>query len=51
MDSMFNNADVFNKDISWWCVTNILSKPTEFDQEANLFEWQTHLQPQWGTCL
>ena len=49
MGSMFLGASSFNQDISNWCVTNIGSKPNNFDSDSG-FEGQDHFQPQWGTC-
>lgn len=47
MNSMFRSAASFNQDLSSWCVTNLIEKPNEFDQGADLWELS---QPAWGTC-
>ncbi|MBI9018687.1 MAG: BspA family leucine-rich repeat surface protein [Phycisphaerae bacterium] len=47
MGKMFSNASAFNQDLSGWCVTNITSKPTDFDTDAA--SWILP-QPIWGTC-
>jgi hypothetical protein len=47
MDRMFERASVFNQDISYWCVTNITSEPTDFATDTLLNE--DHY-PVWGTC-
>jgi len=49
MQYMFDDATVFNQDLSGWCVSNFGSKPTSFDAGSG-FAGQTALQPQWGTC-
>lgn len=47
MDSMFFAADSFNKDISTWCVSEISSKPYNFDKDS-AFEDERDKQPNWG---
>ena len=47
MQRMFMNATVFNQDLSAWNVTNIPTKPTDFD--TNTPAWvKTNRQPRWG---
>ena len=51
MASMFDGATVFNQDLSGWCVSNISSKPTDFDKNtASGFLNNDARQPAWGTC-
>jgi len=47
MDYMFEYAESFNQDISGWCVTNIVSEPSEFSPNSLLSESN---KPVWGTC-
>lgn len=47
MIGMFSNNRVFNQDLSSWCVTNISTKPTDFDNGA--IAWVL-ARPVWGTC-
>jgi len=47
MNFMFNEASSFNQDISSWCVTNIVSEPSEFSAESPLSESN---KPVWGSC-
>ncbi len=47
MHNMFYHASSFNQDLSGWCVTNIGSKPADFDRNAD--SW-TLPRPVWGTC-
>jgi len=47
MSAMFNDASEFNQDLSMWCVSNISSKPLDFD--TNTPAW-TLPKPVWGTC-
>jgi surface protein len=47
MDYMFYNASSFNHNLSAWCVTQISSKPVDFDTGAT--SW-TLPRPTWGTC-
>jgi len=49
MERMFYGASLFNQNLSGWCVTNILSKPTNFDY-GSAFEGVTSVQPDWGNC-
>ena len=54
MDSMFQNdsyqniSGQFSQDLSGWCVSNIPSKPTDFDALTNY--WDDSDKPNWGTC-
>ena len=36
MGGMFYNATSFNQDLSNWCVTNIVSEPTDFSTDSPL---------------
>src|SRR5690625_2740748 len=47
MQEMFYNAKSFNQNLSGWCVSNITSKPDNFDTGATSWELS---RPQWGTC-
>jgi len=47
MSSMFENTDVFNQDLSGWCVTNINLEPSNF--ATSTLAW-TLPKPVWGTC-
>lgn len=47
MTSMFQLASNFNQDLSKWCVTNISTKPSNFDTGATAW---TQPKPIWGTC-
>jgi len=47
MEYMFYQANAFNQDISNWCVTNIVSEPTQFSYSSPLTESN---KPVWGTC-
>jgi surface protein len=47
MGFMFDHASAFNQDLSSWCVPLIVSKPTDFDWNAD--SW-TEPRPVWGTC-
>jgi len=47
MGYIFYGANSFNQDISSWCVTNIVSEPSEFSAESPLSESN---KPIWGTC-
>lgn len=47
MDRMFMSHPTFNQDLSGWCVSNIPSAPTLFDDQAT--SW-TLPRPVWGTC-
>src|SRR5690606_9741276 len=47
MDDMFKNALAFNQNLSFWCVTNITSEPTDFSTGAT--NWLLG-RPIWGTC-
>ncbi|MDR0772175.1 MAG: DUF285 domain-containing protein [Candidatus Peribacteria bacterium] len=46
MNNMFQNATVFNQDISHWCVTNISTLPTSFVSSSPLAS-QTAKIPVW----
>jgi hypothetical protein len=47
MTSMFARAESFNQDISGWCVEQISSKPSDFDERAG-FDNDDAKQPNWG---
>ena len=47
MNNMFLNADAFNQNISYWCVTNISSEPYRFSTSSPLTGIN---KPVWGTC-
>ena len=47
MEEMFNGAIAFNQDLTDWCVTNITTKPTNFDTNSAL---TLANQPSWGNC-
>ena len=47
MESMFDGAAAFNQDLTDWCVTNITTKPTDFDNASAL---TLANQPSWGVC-
>ena len=47
MFSMFSGAELFNQDLSDWCVTNIVSEPTSFSPNSPL---SGSNKPVWGTC-
>jgi len=47
MTALFYKASSFNQDLSGWCVTNITTKPTNFDYYA--VSWSKP-RPIWGTC-
>jgi hypothetical protein len=47
MDGMFNNATIFNQDLSNWCVTNITIEPDIFATNSAL---TAPHKPVWGTC-
>ena len=47
MNRMFQNATNFNQDLSKWCVTNITSKPNNFNPGSKLTAANL---PRWGTC-
>jgi hypothetical protein len=47
MNMMFNSADVFNQDLSKWCVSKIPTAPLWFSRYA--YAW-TLPKPVWGTC-
>jgi hypothetical protein len=49
MRFMFDNAEVFNQDLSGWCVTNIGSEPFAFDTGADAWVL-ANSRPIWGTC-
>jgi hypothetical protein len=46
--SLGNGNELFNQDLSSWCVPLISAKPTGFDQGRNN-TW-TQARPVWGTC-
>jgi len=47
MTALFNDATVFNQDLSNWCVTNIVAEPTDFATGSSL---SLANYPVWGTC-
>ena len=47
MRSMFAGASAFNQDLSGWCVSQIPSRPADFDPGAH--SWVLP-RPLWGTC-
>lgn len=49
MDQMFGRNDKFDQDISMWCVHQIKTKPSQFDEQGNSnFKDNDAKQPQWG---
>lgn len=50
MNGMFYGASSFKQDISNWNVTNIMTKPPEFDT-GTLKEWTTAMKPVWGRTV
>jgi hypothetical protein len=46
MGSMFNKTP-FNRDLSKWCVSKILSEPSFFSSDSPL---TSENKPKWGTC-
>jgi hypothetical protein len=49
MVGMFLGATYYNQNLSSWCVTNISTKPSLFDQGAT--GWVLpNSRPVWGTC-
>jgi len=49
MSSMFLYNETFRQDLSSWCVSNITSKPIDFDRDSLLVNSPNFL-PIWGTC-
>jgi len=47
MKAMFFEAQLFNQDLTKWCVTNITTEPTDFNKDSALIEAN---KPIWGTC-
>ena len=47
MNNFFFNAQAFNQDLTGWCVTNISSKPTNFNSNSALPDASL---PVWGSC-
>lgn len=47
MNWMFRHAYAFNQDLSGWCVSNITSEPTYFNEWGAL---TSETKPQWGSC-
>jgi len=47
MDQMFYSADVFNQDLTGWCVDGMSSEPTRFSTFSALTSGN---KPVWGTC-
>lgn len=50
MSNMFNEARTFNQNLSSWCVTNITSKPTNFDRNTYTWSPKSSKLPVWWTC-
>jgi len=52
MSRMFKDLDVFNQDLSGWCVTNITTEPFEFslDNARTTMALTDANKPVWGTC-
>jgi len=50
MTYMFAFMDVFNQDLSGWCVDDIGGEPSMFDNGANAWAGGSATRPQWGTC-
>ena len=50
MDKMFKNAKAFNRDLKIWCVSDISSKPPEFDTGATSWTGGDATRPDWGNC-
>ena len=48
MFDMFKDATSFNQDLSGWCVSFFISKPTGFDTGATSWFGGTATRPQWG---
>jgi len=49
MNRMFENNSAFDQNISGWCVSNIPTRPTNFDTGTNA-SWTAGEKPVWGTC-
>ena len=49
MSSMFEEATVFNQDISSWCVSSTDSKPVDFDTNSAIALTPAYL-PKWGVA-
>jgi len=49
MENMFRDASMFNQDLSVWCVSNIGSKPSNFDRNTSAWTLPNS-RPIWGTC-
>jgi hypothetical protein len=47
MNFMFYRAKVFNGDLSGWCVSQFVSAPTGFKDDANPLWTNPALQPKW----
>ena len=47
MTSMFNGCSVFDQNLSNWKVTQIATKPTDFDTGTSV-NWTTAEKPNWG---
>jgi surface protein len=47
MNSMFQNATLFNQNLTNWCVSQYASMPTDFDTNTPA-AWTT--KPVWGSC-
>jgi len=49
MSDMFYGNEAFDQNLSSWCVSNITSKPSDFDTDSLLLNSPSFL-PIWGTC-
>jgi hypothetical protein len=49
---MFSHDWEFNQDLSSWCVSQIWTKPADFDNNTKSpwFRDNASVQPQWWTC-
>jgi surface protein len=47
MNNMFQNATLFNQNLTNWCVIQYNPMPLNF---ATVAAWTTDRRPQWGTC-
>jgi len=47
MSKMFNNANVFNQNLTGWCVTNITSELSGFATSSSLTNANKLV---WGSC-
>jgi len=49
MAQMFLGSESFNQDLSSWCVTDIPTRPINFDTSADAWVL-ANSRPIWGTC-